>query len=1193
MKTTHPTKRARLLSKVFLGLLATVGILLVGVFLFARSIKVYSLQVTNITATSATVVWTTEIPTVGGVVVEKGSLNTQLRTLRAYVLALFEDGLFADTRDVKEASPGEYQRVGNSARYTHHVTLTNLEPGAEYVFRPFHASVASASSQLYTFETKPDSDGLSEPMPVYGEVEIAAGSLGDSIIIVQVVERNSLELDRAKSQLVSVPLANGSYVVDVANLYDNSLEEKFPGLLANTDELTLSLRVISKDGQFPFEVSNTNFQPVDTIQLEYFDTADVSENPLVEKIYAKCDSHCVEDCQGCNNATPGDPLCVTYGCGYMSYCCGTGSCEGHCSNGKQDCDETGQDCGGGGCATCGGGKPETSGPCTGSCKSYDDGTCQPVNPVSKNCGCAVNGRKDADESSIDCGGGYCPECTNPGSHCFNALKDQGETGIDCGGACAVSCSTNLGLEMKVGVKCTNNGQVFTCADRRDWNCWCQNGVVSTYHSKEISVITSTTASRVYREALVKLYAKSKFGIHSGMEAGADYQGWLESGQVGYVMNVLSNQGQIDALIEEYKSLPDGVVPIVRFCAGTGCAFADPDDAAAAIEAIAQATGRPVAVISGPNEPLQEYWTVSQNYPECEGTSGDAQIACNTALWMNEFVSKTNDTANVIQLSPDFNTSEDKFESFVALLKQYGADFSDLDGIAGNAYEGAGGKSIAQVVDELKSLFESNDIYITEAGVDPYGANPQADAADNFQKVLDALVAISDDPAVKSMLLFNPLDSLNPDSNFDKHELTDEQMAQMAAALAGTGSTTTISDAPGYVVSQPTSPSGGAYSCNRGVLVNLGSSSCCKGERMSVCVDSSGNAYLDAPEMSDARDTFLRKDGEPAYVVGKNIDDGRHDVGTFSSDFCIQYHVKGDASTPEHEWMCVQKGGGNVGVSGSGNGNRLLEPTLAGTVHAKDTAIEPGVYTVQGVNVDVTTKSIDVSVAGKINYFYDLNENGIFDEGETYLTDGEAGNLEVTFEKSLDVLSYHIIKGWNTLSFPLVMNDSSTSYLKTASDLFMYFEIAGFTTTHVAAYRNQQFIFYSQRVDENKDIRSYGDNFDILPGEAYFLKTYDSGDLSIAGYEVTSSIPVTLNTGWNLVGLYDNEKESLEAFKLLKSMQKDEIPADMLVRWINSRYDGVVLQDDTEYGNDFSVFPTEGYWIRVTTEGGFAGTTFSP
>lgn len=83
------------------------------------------------------------------------------------------------------------------------------------------------------------------------------------------------------------------------------------------------------------------------------------------------------------------------------------------NNGVRDSDESGVDCGGAYCPQCS----------TGSC--YD-------------------GVQNGDESGVDCGG-RCPTCSYPLIHCPNGVQDGDETGVDCGGSSCPPCSACPGI----------------------------------------------------------------------------------------------------------------------------------------------------------------------------------------------------------------------------------------------------------------------------------------------------------------------------------------------------------------------------------------------------------------------------------------------------------------------------------------------------------------------------------------------------------------------------------------------------------------------------------------------------------------------------------------------------------------------------------------------------------------------------
>lgn len=136
-----------------------------------------------------------------------------------------------------------------------------------------------------------------------------------------------------------------------------------------------------------------------------------------------------------------------------------GSCE-TCSDGVQNGDETDVDCGGALCAPCNNPVPGCTDP---NAHNYnpsanqDDGSCETC----------TDGVQNGDETGVDCGGALCgpcpiPGCTDPNAHNYNpnANQDDGscetcsdgvqngdETGVDCGGALCAPCSGGCTYEV--------------------------------------------------------------------------------------------------------------------------------------------------------------------------------------------------------------------------------------------------------------------------------------------------------------------------------------------------------------------------------------------------------------------------------------------------------------------------------------------------------------------------------------------------------------------------------------------------------------------------------------------------------------------------------------------------------------------------------------------------------------------------
>ncbi len=97
-----------------------------------------------------------------------------------------------------------------------------------------------------------------------------------------------------------------------------------------------------------------------------------------------------------------------------------------CSDGIQNQDETGIDCGGSICPAC--------------------PTCS-------------DGVQNGDETGVDCGGTNCPACET----CSDGIQNQDETGIDCGGSICPACPSNNDLYVDDTATGTNDGSSWANA----------------------------------------------------------------------------------------------------------------------------------------------------------------------------------------------------------------------------------------------------------------------------------------------------------------------------------------------------------------------------------------------------------------------------------------------------------------------------------------------------------------------------------------------------------------------------------------------------------------------------------------------------------------------------------------------------------------------------------------------------------
>ncbi|MBD3363475.1 hypothetical protein GF362_07205 [Candidatus Dojkabacteria bacterium] len=272
-----------------------------------------------------------------------------------------------------------------------------------------------------------------------------------------------------------------------------------------------------------------------------------------------------------------------------------------------------------------------------------------------------------------------------------------------------------------------------------------------------------------------------------------------------------------------------------------------------------------------------------------------------------------------------------------------------------------------------------------------------------------------------------------------------------------------------------------------------------------------------------------------------------------------------------------------------NGGEMMELNFKNIfiskVQAQETetseSVEPGVYLVQGNNI--RTKSIEVMEEGPIQFYWDTNGNGMKDEDEEYLTDEESQGIQININKVAENQVYDLKLGWNLISIPMVMEGENTSNIRMASELLKNINDQGAEATHLATYRSGQFLIYSNREEDSGVDHEFGDDYAILPGEGYFVKNYSSAEIFLKGKKVEGSLPVQINSGWNLISIYNQNKPSYQGFDVLRMMNSQMINADTLSKWEGGMYYNVILKDGVEYGNDFKVYPVVGYWVRAEVD----------
>lgn len=220
-------------------------------------------------------------------------------------------------------------------------------------------------------------------------------------------------------------------------------------------------------------------------------------------------------------------------------------------------------------------------------------------------------------------------------------------------------------------------------------------------------------------------------------------------------------------------------------------------------------------------------------------------------------------------------------------------------------------------------------------------------------------------------------------------------------------------------------------------------------------------------------------------------------------------------------------------------------------------------------------------------FIDTNSNGIYDESEVMLTENPS---QLTVSKVSEAYEYEFKKGFNFVSFPMVMSDNNTSleflnYVNGESDNSLY-SISKFEGTWVITGSN----------GESYDV----DGFQLVPGKGYLVKSKKDFSITLMGKEVLfeesgDETPIALAPGWNLIGLYGSNVKSYTAESLIDAINvysEVDFTADNVTKWTISkaRYEGLQKENDDQgttqvYGFDYPLNLQQAYFVKVTTGSG--------
>ncbi len=208
---------------------------------------------------------------------------------------------------------------------------------------------------------------------------------------------------------------------------------------------------------------------------------------------------------------------------------------------------------------------------------------------------------------------------------------------------------------------------------------------------------------------------------------------------------------------------------------------------------------------------------------------------------------------------------------------------------------------------------------------------------------------------------------------------------------------------------------------------------------------------------------------------------------------------------------------------------------------------------------------------EVKLFNDVNGNKIKDAEESYI-DNSQDSFEVEIKKDYSVMEYTFDSGWNLIHVPLALEECCNSI----SQLLIELKNQGISIVNAASFKNGQFRIFNLREGGS----SFGEDFPIYPGMGVFvLNNGLSKSATINGLELNESVPIVLDNGWNLVGIYSID-QNYSANTLLDAFAEVEAKVTTISTYGSGMYQSVIQEEEDLFGSNFNIIDKRGYFIKV-------------
>ncbi|MCK9368750.1 fibronectin type III domain-containing protein [Candidatus Dojkabacteria bacterium] len=282
---------------------------------------------------------------------------------------------------------------------------------------------------------------------------------------------------------------------------------------------------------------------------------------------------------------------------------------------------------------------------------------------------------------------------------------------------------------------------------------------------------------------------------------------------------------------------------------------------------------------------------------------------------------------------------------------------------------------------------------------------------------------------------------------------------------------------------------------------------------------------------------------------------------------------------------------NIANSETCTGNALGEsiPVLGVSTTSSDYInyyIEPGLYSITSNDdkyvYSVTSKDptvLYIDRNGTKGYQKPADITNVKDT-EDLLINIKAKDIKI--EKISKGYDLNLSQGYNIVSFNTFLTTDTKKPLM-ASDLFKYANVSENNRVLYISYFDGGKWVPGLRLNTITN-EILGNDFPLTFGRGYVIKTAKDFKITLPAMAIKESIPVAFSAGWNLIGVNGYTKK-FTASSLINSINEiSQLTADNVTWWPTSKgkYEGFQKSEGVEYGFDYPISSTLGYFVRISS-----------